>query len=70
MRDGDPNRLGAATTIWLTAADISRLWGMAPGSVYRLANEGNWRRQRRGRKMYYHAGDVQRACDTKRSPTQ
>ncbi|MFI2242281.1 hypothetical protein [Streptomyces chrestomyceticus] len=63
LRAGDPGRAGGATMTWLTAADISRLWGVALGSVYRLAGEGNWRRRRLGRRTYYHEGDVRQTCE-------
>jgi len=48
----------ATTTRWLSAADISRLWGIPPGSVYRLASEQRWRRRNQVRRTYYHEVDV------------
>lgn len=47
-----------ASTRWLSAADISRLWRTAAGSVYRLASEERWRRRSRSGRTYYHGGDV------------
>lgn len=43
---------------WLSAADIARLWRVAPGSVYRHASERGWRRRSSGGRTYYHEGDV------------
>lgn len=43
---------------WLTAADISRLWNVPTGSVYRLASERRWRRESRANRTYYHGDDV------------
>jgi hypothetical protein len=48
---------------WLSAAGISRLWSIAPGSVYRLASEQRWRRRNRARRTYYHEADVQQTFD-------
>lgn len=45
---------------WLSAYDITRLWGVPTGSVYRLASEKRWRRGRSGGRLYYHATDVER----------
>lgn len=54
---------GSLSPAWLTAADISRLWNIPTGSVYRLASEGQWRRRsRRGRKLY-HEDDVLQSLD-------
>ncbi|GHE66465.1 hypothetical protein [Streptomyces sp. AC04842] len=43
---------------WMTARDIARLWGLAPGSVYRRASEDRWRRQSVRGRAYYHGEDV------------
>jgi hypothetical protein len=43
---------------WLSAADIARLWHVAPGSVYRLASERRWRRRSRSGRTAYHEADV------------
>ncbi|WP_329225603.1 hypothetical protein [Streptomyces canus] len=48
---------------WLGSTDISRLWNIAPGSVYRLAREEGWRRTKRARQVKYHEQDVQRTFD-------
>ncbi|NGO68929.1 hypothetical protein G5C65_11295 [Streptomyces sp. SB3404] len=49
---------GEGPVTWLTAADISRLWHLPQGSVYRLASERRWRRRSRGGRTYYHGTDV------------
>ncbi|AVH55980.1 hypothetical protein C4B68_09580 [Streptomyces dengpaensis] len=46
---------------WIGAADIARLWDIAPGSVYRHASERRWRRRAEAGRTYYHAEDVQRS---------
>jgi hypothetical protein len=43
---------------WLSAPDIARLQQVAPGSVYRLASERQWRRQTRSGRTHYHEDDV------------
>lgn len=53
-----PSIATATTTRWLSAADISRLWSIPPGSVYRLASEQQWRRRNQARRTYYHEVDV------------
>ncbi|MEV0325626.1 hypothetical protein AB0H63_04130 [Micromonospora echinospora] len=45
---------------WLSAAGITALWGVPRGSVYRLASENGWRRQRRAGRTYYATEDVRR----------
>ncbi|MEE1930426.1 hypothetical protein V1J52_19935 [Streptomyces sp. TRM 70351] len=52
-----PARQPAA--VWLTTAEISRLWQIASGSVYRHASEQRWRRRRRAGRTQYFGGDVQ-----------
>ncbi|MFF3333596.1 hypothetical protein ACFYWX_29270 [Streptomyces sp. NPDC002888] len=56
-------RLAQEKTRWLTAPDIARLWGIAPGSVYRHASERSWRRQSRTGRTYYHESDVRDTLD-------
>lgn len=51
---------GAVPTRWLSADDVSRLWRIASGSVYRLASERQWRRRAHAGRTYYHEADVQR----------
>lgn len=51
----------ARTIRWLSAADISHLWHVAPGSVYRLASEHQWRRRNHSGRTYYHEADVHHA---------
>ncbi|MFD7506291.1 hypothetical protein [Streptomyces sp. NPDC059850] len=45
---------------WFTPQDVSRLWGVPMGSVYRLASEHEWRRERRAGRSYYDEADVRR----------
>lgn len=45
-------------TRWLSAGDISHLWSIPAGSVYRLASEQRWRRRSQARRTYYHESDV------------
>jgi hypothetical protein len=61
MRTASPTATRA--TRWLSATDISRLWTIPTGSVYRLASEQRWRRRSRGRRTYYHEADVLRTFD-------
>jgi hypothetical protein len=61
LRAAHPGAGDAADTVhWLSGADIARLWGIAPGSVYRHASEQRWRRRSDAGRTRYHAGDVQR----------
>ncbi|MBW1600577.1 hypothetical protein JJV70_00350 [Streptomyces sp. JJ66] len=46
---------------WLSSADVTALWGIPRGSVYRLASERNWDRRRLAGRTYYAAEDVRRA---------
>lgn len=48
----------AAPDRWLTAADISRLWGTPVGTVYRLASEQRWRRHHKSGRTYYSEADA------------
>lgn len=45
---------------WLSARDISLLWGIPSGSVYRHASEQQWRRRTGKGRTFYHEGDVLR----------
>lgn len=54
------------TTRWLSAADISRLWRIPTGSVYRLASEQRWRRRSQTRRKYYHEADVLHALSQRK----
>ncbi|CAM5583050.1 hypothetical protein ACFY8X_36055 [Streptomyces tanashiensis] len=59
-----PSGGGEADTVrivWLSASDITRLWGTPSGSVYRLASQRAWRRRSRDGRTYYHEADVVRA---------
>ncbi|MER5310207.1 hypothetical protein ABT034_20750 [Streptomyces sp. NPDC002773] len=48
------------TVRWLSARDISLLWGIASGSVYRHASEQQWRRRTGKGRTFYHEEDVLR----------
>ncbi|MET8748001.1 hypothetical protein [Streptomyces sp. NPDC004728] len=59
-----PSGGGEADTVrivWLSASDITRLWGTPSGSVYRLASQRAWRRRSRDGPTYCHEADVVRA---------
>ncbi|WP_158920617.1 hypothetical protein [Streptomyces sp. NBRC 109706] len=62
---GGARRDGQAVTEpvvrWLSARDISRLWRIASGSVYRHASEQRWRRRTVNGRTFYHGGDVLRS---------
>lgn len=65
-----PSISAPPTMRWLSAADISRLWSIPAGSVYRLASEQQWRRRNQARRTYYHEADVLHAfSERKRRPT-
>ena len=49
-----------STTRWLSARDISCLWFIPQGSVYRLASEQRWRRRSQAGRTHYHEADVTR----------
>ncbi|MFE6270233.1 hypothetical protein ACFVQ9_15785 [Streptomyces goshikiensis] len=52
--------LPEARVRWLSARDISLLWGVASGSVYRHASEQRWRRRTGKGRTFYHEEDVLR----------
>jgi hypothetical protein len=52
-------RPGSRKEQWLTAAEIAKLWHLAPGSVYRLASEHQWRRRSQAGRTSYQATDVE-----------
>jgi hypothetical protein len=56
----DAGQQQAREPLWLDAAGITALWGIARGSVYRLASENGWGRRRRAGHTYYAADDVRR----------
>lgn len=66
-RMGTAPSITASTTRWLSAADISRLWSISPGSVYRLASEQRWRRRNQGGRTYYHEMDILHAFSQRKS---
>ncbi|MER5460531.1 hypothetical protein ABT010_07520 [Streptomyces sp. NPDC002668] len=53
--------LPAPTVRWLGARDISLLWGIPSGSVYRHASEQRWRRRSGKGRTFYHEEDVLRS---------
>ncbi|MCP3821450.1 hypothetical protein NLX86_26165 [Streptomyces sp. A3M-1-3] len=53
--------LPAPTVRWLSARDISLLWGTPSGSVYRHASEQRWRRRTGKGRTFYHDEDVLRS---------
>ncbi|MBO0913767.1 hypothetical protein P8A22_09060 [Streptomyces laculatispora] len=61
-------RLAREDTRWLSAADIARLWGIAPGSVYRHASQQSWRRRSRSGRTFYHDADVRETLDRPARP--
>ncbi|MBF6049301.1 hypothetical protein GO001_29625 [Streptomyces sp. NRRL B-1677] len=62
-----PGAGGAQEARWISAADIARLWAMAPGSVYRHASQSQWRRRTRAGRTYYYEGDVQRSLEGRKA---
>lgn len=59
MRESKPAVVsGTHRENWLTASDISRLWGTPIGTVYRLASQQQWRRQSRSGRILYAEADV------------
>lgn len=66
-------RMSAASSIttpstrWLSATDISRLWSIPAGSIYRLASEQRWRRRSQAGRTYYHEDDVLHAFSERTS---
>ncbi|MFC9932091.1 hypothetical protein [Streptomyces sp. NPDC127190] len=50
----------AGAVRWMTAADVSGLWGIPTGSVYRHASQSKWRRRSGQGRTYYHSQDVER----------
>lgn len=45
---------------WLSPAEVAHLRGVPSGTVYRLASEHRWRRDKRAGRTYYWAQDVER----------
>ncbi|MFI6037289.1 hypothetical protein ACIBBD_24560 [Streptomyces sp. NPDC051315] len=50
---------------WLSARDISLLWSIPSGSVYRHASEQRWRRRTGKGRTFYHGEDVLRSLGTR-----
>lgn len=59
--DGGEQPARAAVPRWLSQPDVTALWGVSRGSVYRMASEQRWERRRLGGRTYYAADDVRRA---------
>ncbi|MGW0702221.1 hypothetical protein ACWD0A_23475 [Streptomyces sp. NPDC002867] len=58
---GRPTPPPAPAVRWLGARDISLLWGVPSGSVYRHASEQRWRRRTGKGRTFYHEEDVLRS---------
>ncbi|MGH3670257.1 MAG: hypothetical protein ACRDSH_06425 [Pseudonocardiaceae bacterium] len=58
----------ASATRWLSARDISRLWLIPQGSVYRLASEQRGRRRSQAGRTHYHEADVTHALQQRTPP--
>ena len=52
--------VGDGRVQWLTPAQVSCVWSVPLGSVYRLASERRWRRHSGSGRAYYHAADVEK----------
>ncbi|MEU9673649.1 hypothetical protein AAIB46_10465 [Streptomyces sp. 35M1] len=48
----------ASGRTWYSVSDIGLLSDIPAGSIYRLANQHQWRRQKVSGKVYYHHADV------------
>ncbi|GAA2427670.1 hypothetical protein [Streptomyces macrosporus] len=68
LHRGEPGA-AAGRPAWLTADEISRLWGIPSGSVYRLASERGWSRRRRGGRTYYDETEVRDALRDRTAST-
>ncbi|MGF0171725.1 hypothetical protein ACQF36_14825 [Streptomyces sp. Marseille-Q5077] len=51
-------RRSAPVRTWYSVSDIGLLRDIPAGSIYRLANQHQWRRQKVSGKVYYHHADV------------
>ncbi|MFE4017435.1 hypothetical protein ACFXPZ_08430 [Streptomyces sp. NPDC059101] len=56
---------GGGRRQWLSPQDVSRVWGVSMGSVYRLASENGWGRRRAGGRSYYDEADVRRTLSAR-----
>ncbi|MEV7525558.1 hypothetical protein [Streptomyces sp. NPDC091371] len=50
---------GRRAAEWVSATEVARLRGVPSGTVYRLASEQRWRRDKRAGRTYYWAQDVE-----------
>jgi hypothetical protein len=50
---------------WLSVKDISLLWAIPAGSVYRHASEQQWRRRTGDGRTFYHGHDVLQSLGTR-----
>jgi hypothetical protein len=55
----------ASAVRWLSAKDISLLWAIPTGSVYRHASEQQWRRRTGKGRTFYHGHDVLQSLGTR-----
>ncbi|MER7986125.1 hypothetical protein ABTY53_11035 [Streptomyces noursei] len=52
-------------TQWVSPQDVSRIWRVSLGSVYRLASENAWGRRRVGGRSHYDEADVRRTLSAR-----
>lgn len=64
--DGLPVVAEVPRARWFSAADVSRLWNIPSGSVYRHASRQQWRRRTRRGRTYYHDADVRKTLSALR----
>ncbi|MFF2703440.1 hypothetical protein ACFVUQ_34390 [Streptomyces cyaneofuscatus] len=64
--DGLPAVARVPRTRWFSAADVSRLWNIPSGSVYRHASRQQWRRRSEQGRTYYHDADVHKTLSALR----
>jgi len=64
--DGLPAVARGPRTRWFSAADVSRLWNIPSGSVYRHASRQQWRRRSEQGRTYYHDADVHKTLSALR----
>ncbi|MFJ9982326.1 hypothetical protein [Streptomyces cyaneofuscatus] len=64
--DGLPAVARVPRTRWFSAADVSRLWNIPSGSVYRHASQQQWRRRSEQGRTYYHDADVHKTLSALR----
>ncbi|MCZ0973022.1 hypothetical protein O1L55_19810 [Streptomyces albulus] len=60
-----PGTGGTRRTHWVSPQDVSRIWRVSLGSVYRLASENAWGRRRVGGRSHYDEADVRRTLSAR-----